>query len=107
MITKVSGGKAGQVRYHFDNGVCLSFIWDWGSYSDNYMERPEYDKNMREVIKDWSSTTAEVYSNGDNPNGIDEYITKKYGDNPVRIPVKDIPAILKRADKVNPTRSVE
>lgn len=99
MIVKISGGKAGQVRYHFLNGVTLSFIWDWGSYSDNYNARPEYDENFKEIAKDWSSTTVEVYSCGDNPNGIEEYLDNKYGGNPVRMPVKDIPVVLKRAGR--------
>lgn len=99
MITKISGGKAGQVRYHFSNGVCLSFIWNWGSYSDNYVARPEYDENMREKPVDWESTTVEVYSMGDNPNAVTEYIEKKYGDNPTRMPVKDMLLLLKRADR--------
>ena len=98
MITKVSSGKVGQVVFHFNNGIILSFIWDWGSYSDNNMKRPkDYIKPQNE---EWASTTVECYSIGDNPNGITEYLEKKYEGNPAGyIPVKDIPNILKRAEK--------
>lgn len=98
MITEISSGKNGQIRFHFDNGVTLSFIWDWGSYSDNYMKRPSNPGHPN--IEEWKSSTVECYSMGDNPNGISEYIARKYGDNPAgRIPVNDIPKILRKAQQ--------
>jgi hypothetical protein len=99
MITQISSGKNGQAVFHFMNGVKLSFIWDWGTYSDNNMVRPTvYPPPKNEK---WASSTVECYSTGDNPNGINEYLDKKYGGNPAAyIPVNDIPKILARADKI-------
>lgn len=98
MITKVSSGKTGQMVYYFSNGVVLSFVWDWGSYTENHQLRPkDYTKMDGEA---WSSDTVECYSMGDETNGISKYLERKYGDNPAgHIPVNDIPKILRRADK--------
>ena len=98
MINKISSGKNGQAVFHFDNGVKLSCVWDWGTYSDNNMARPkDYTKPYNE---NWSSTTVEIYNIGDNPNGITEYLKNKYGGSPAGyVPVKDLPKILARAAK--------
>lgn len=98
MITKISSGKNGQIVFRFDNDVVLSFIWDWGTYSDNNMARPK--DVTKPQFETWSSETVEVYNIGQNTNGIDEYLEKKYGDNPAGyVPVEDIPLILKRGDQ--------
>lgn len=104
MITKVSSTKNGQVVYHFDNGVILSFIWSWGSYTEN-----QYDRRYTESIKagntdmsdiEYISKTVEIYSMGANPNGIIEYLEDKYHDNPAGyVPVGDIPKIIDRANR--------
>jgi len=97
-INKISSGKNGQIVYHFDNGVKLSFIWDWGAYSDNHMARPKDLTNLNNET--WESTTVEIYSIGDNRNGIEEYLDNKYGGSPAGfVPVGDIPRILLRAAK--------
>lgn len=104
MITKISSGREAQIRFHFSNGVELSCIWGIGSYTDNHglNGRPEeFMKNFEDRhLKEWSSTTVEIYSCGDNPNGINEWLIENYGDNPASyVPVEDIPKILRRADK--------
>ena len=97
-ISKISSGRNGQTVYHFDNGVVLSMIWDWGSYSDNSMVRPS--DPTKPYYENWESTTVEVYSVGDNPNGISEYLDEKYDGSPAGyVPVGDIPKILARADR--------
>ena len=100
MISKISSGKNGQIVYHFSNGVKLSFIWDWGTYSDNNMARPkDITKPSNET---WESTTVEIYSIGDNPNGVKEWLGNKYecgNGSAGYVPVKDIPQILRRADR--------
>jgi hypothetical protein len=99
-IKSISSSKNGQIVFGFDNGVKLSFVWDWGTYSDNHLIVP---KDVTEsYYKVWNSTTVEIYSVGYNPNGIDEYLDKKYkcGTDPAAfVPVADIPKILKAAAK--------
>lgn len=99
MITKISSHKNGQVVYYFNNGVILSFIWDWGTYSDNRDEEIDLNNIDREYSRYYGTTTVEIMSVGDNTNGIDEYLEEKYGGNPAGyVPVKDIHRILERAD---------
>lgn len=103
MITKISSTKNGQIVYHFDNGVILSFIWSWGSYTENHDDRRHIDSlNSNDLsMIEYTSKTVEIYSMGDNPNGIEEYLINKYYNNPAGyVPVTDIPKILKRADKI-------
>lgn len=108
MIEKISSTKNGQIVYHFSNGVILSMIWSSGSYTENNSLLEGTNQKRHELIMqgkfyeaellEWTSTTVEIYSMGDNPNGITEYLGKKYGDNPAgHVPVNDIPKILKRA----------
>lgn len=102
MIVKISCGRSGQVIYEFDNGNIISFLWSWGSYSDNHMERVGFDPELYLKNQDWESTTVEVYSMGEDSNGFTRYLEKKYGNNPAGyVDVKDIPAIIKRADRKN------
>jgi hypothetical protein len=101
MITKIWNGRAGQVVFDFSNGNTVSILWAWGSYSDNHMSLDGgYD--MEKIMKrnNWESTRVEVYSMGTDTNGFTKWLERKYGDNPAGyVPVNDIPAILKRADR--------
>jgi len=101
MITKISCGRSGQVVYEFDNGNIVSFLWSWGSYSDNH-DLMFSDEPYNPHRTDWESTTVEVYSMGVDTNGFTKYLERKYGDNPAAYaPVADIPMIIKRADRAS------
>ncbi len=101
MITKISNGRGGQAVFTFSNGNEVSILWAWGSYSDNHMGLiGSYDIDECLRRQDWESTRVEVYSMGKDTNGFTKYLERKYGQNPAGyVPVDDIPAILKRADR--------
>jgi len=92
-LVKISCNTKAQTIYTFDNGVVLSCIWGLGSYTENSMVR-DFKK------EDYESTTLEIYSMGDNPNDIVEWLDAQFGGNPAGgVPVGFLMAILERADK--------
>lgn len=101
MITKISNGRAGQIVYHFSSGAELSFLWAWGSYSDNHMSLSGgYDMDAVTKRQDWESTTVEVYAMGDASAGMGKYLERVYGANPAAyVPVSDIPKIISKANR--------
>lgn len=108
MITKISSTKNGQMVYHFDNGVILSFIWSRGSYTENHSssktckkmhELHQQGKFYEAELLEWESKTVEIYSMGSAHKEIDKYFEEKYDGNPAGyVPVIEIPKILEMAN---------
>lgn len=100
MITKVSSGRGGQMVYTFDNGNIVSFLWAWGSYSDNninFLENSDITKNFKR--SNWQSSTVEVYSMGKINSIFTKWLEDTYESNPAGyVPVADIPKILAHAE---------
>lgn len=96
-MVKIDGGTA-RVGFTFDNGVRLSVVFGPCTYSDNY----NMDFEVQPEQGYAESTTVEIMQTEGNP-ALNAWIHRKYGtyngkSDPIGyVPVKHLPAILKRA----------
>lgn len=93
-IVKIDSIHSGKVAFIFEDGQRLSFVFDFGTYTDNHFNYEVYEKEQRGEHCRWESTNVEVY--GAEGEKINEYLIKEYGSAPAcGVPVDDIPKIIK------------
>lgn len=92
-IVLIDSWKAGKIAFTFEDGQRLSFVFDFGSYTENHSDFEKFDKEQHGERCSWASTTVEVY--GADGKAINKYLKKEYGSAPAGgVPVSDIPKIL-------------
>lgn len=92
-IVKIDSFHAGKVAFTFEDGQRLSFVFNFGTYTENVYNLEKHEKERRGGYCMWDSSTVEVY--GAEGATINEYLEKEYGSAPAgNVPVDDIPKII-------------
>lgn len=93
-IVEIDSFHKGKVAFSFEDGQRLSFVFDFGTYTDNQFNYENFEKEQRGEHCIWKSTNVEVY--GAEGGKINEYLERKYGSAPASgVPVDDIPKIIR------------
>lgn len=82
---RITNHKDNGVFLQFDNGICLSTIWGWGSYSENHDWHPKGDTSLDNVFKkieEGSHNVEIMFTDGD-PKFIKKMCIKYDGENPI------------------------